>query len=134
MIGAKYLDRNLNQVAAVGILTCIVMLFGFGVIVYGLFEAFQDDKKLPVAIVSTASGVLVSFIGGTFLLIYKSLLSQAKENMLILERINSVGMSMSVIDSIRDDSSELRQKTTAELAKRLLNLYGGSRATRSVRR
>ena len=90
---------------------------------YGLFQASQNPEKLPVSIVASASGVLISFIGGSFLLIYRSILAQSKEYVTVLERINAVGMAVQVISSIPEASSELKHKTTAELAKQLLGLY-----------
>jgi hypothetical protein len=88
----NYLDRNLSQVRSIYWLTLIVMFCGFGFVMYGLFQASQNPEKLPVLIVASASGVLISFIGGSFLLIYRSILAQSKEYVTVLERINAVGM------------------------------------------
>jgi hypothetical protein len=119
----SYLDRNLSQVRSIYLLTLIVMLFGFGFVSYGLFQASQNPEKLPVSIVAAASGVLISFIGGSFLLIYRSILAQSKEYVTVLERINAVGMAVQVIATIPDASAELKSQTKAELAKQLLTLY-----------
>lgn len=122
----SYLDRNLSQVRSIYLLTLIVMLFGFGFVSYGLFQASQNPEKLPVSIVAAASGVLISFIGGSFLLIYRSILAQSKEYVTVLERINAVGMAVQVIATIPDASAELKSQTKAELAKQLLTLYAHS--------
>ena len=122
----NYLDRNLSQVRSIYWLTLIVMLCGFGFVSYGLFQASQNPDKLPVSIVAAASGVLISFIGGSFLLIYRSILAQSKEYVTVLERINAVGMAVQVIATIPDVNSELKSQTKAELAKQLLNLYASS--------
>jgi hypothetical protein len=119
----SYLDRNLAQVRSIYWLTLLVMVCGFGFIVYGLYEAFQSPDRLPVSIVASASGVIVSFIGGSLLLVYRSILAQSKDYVTVLERINAVGMAVQVIASISDTGQELRNTTTAELAKQLLNLY-----------
>ena len=119
----SYLDRNLAQVRSIYWLTLLVMIGGFVLILYGLFQAFQSPAKLPISIVASASGVLVSFIGGSFLLIYRSILAQSKEYVTVLERINAVGMAVQVISSIPDDQAELKHSTTAQLAKQLLGLY-----------
>lgn len=119
----SYLDRNLAQVRSIYWLTLLVMVCGFGFIVYGLYQAFQSPDRLPVSIVASASGVIVSFIGGSLLLIYRSILSQSKDYVTVLERINAVGMAVQVIASISDAEQDLRNATTAELAKQLLNLY-----------
>lgn len=122
----SYLDRNLSQVRSIYWLTLLVMFVGFGFILYGLYNAFQSSEKLPVSIVASASGVLISLIGGSFLLIYRSILSQSKDYVSVLERINAVGMAVQVISNIPQGSSALRDQTTAELAKQLLGLYASS--------
>lgn len=122
----NYLDRNLSQVRSIYWLTLIVMLCGFGFVSYGLFQASQNPDKLPVSIVAASSGVLISFIGGSFLLIYRSILAQSKEYVTVLERINAVGMAVQVIATIPEASAELKSQTKAELAKQLLSLYANS--------
>jgi hypothetical protein len=124
-----YLDRNLRQIRSIYWLTLAVMGAGFAVIVYGLMRAFQAPDKDMVAIVSSASGVLISFIGGSFLLIYRSILAQSAGYVTVLERINAVGMAVQVIASIPESNVELRSQTTAGLAKQLLQLYGSRAAT-----
>jgi len=122
----SYLDRNLSQVRSIYWLTLLVMMFGFGLILYGLLQAFDAPNKLSVSIVSAASGVIISFIGGSFLLIYRSILAQSKDYVTVLERINAVGMAVQVIASIPDESAELKHKTTSELAMQLLGLYASA--------
>jgi hypothetical protein len=122
----NYLDRNLSQVRSIYWLTLMVMLCGFGFVSYGLFQVSKNPDQLPVSIVASASGVLISFIGGSFLLIYRSILAQSKEYVTVLERINAVGMAVQVIATIPEASAELKSQTKAELAKQLLNLYARS--------
>lgn len=122
----SYLDRNLAQVRSIFWLTSLVMLCGFGFVLYGLLKAFETPETLPVSIVASASGVLISFIGGSFLLVYRSILSQSKEYVAVLERINAVGMAVQVIANIPDESSQLKHQTTAELAKQLLTIYAAT--------
>jgi hypothetical protein len=124
----NYLDRNLAQVRSIYWMTLFVMVSGFGFIVYGLYHAFQNPEKLPVSIVASASGVLISFIGGSLLLIYRSVLAQSKDYVLVLERINAVGMAVQVIASIPDAGSDLKNQTTADLARQLLTLYAAKSA------
>jgi len=119
----NYLDRNLAQVRSIYWLTLFVMICGFGFIMYGLYYAFQSPERLPVSIVASASGVLISFIGGSLLLIYRSVLAQSKGYVVVLERINAVGMAVQVIASIPDSGSDLKNQTTADLARQLLTLY-----------
>ena len=122
----SYLDRNLNQVRSIFWLTLIVMFCGFGFVLYGLYHAFENPEKLPISIVASASGVLISFIGGSLLLIYRSILAQSKGYVTVLERINAVGMAVHVIASIPDENSDQKNQSKAELARQLLTLYANS--------
>lgn len=128
----NYLDRNLSQVRSIYWLTLVVMFCGFGFVMYGLFQVSQNPEKLPVSIVASASGVIISFIGGSFLLIYRSILAQSKEYVTVLERINAVGMAVQVIASIPEANTELKSQTKAELAKQLLSLYATSPPPRAI--
>lgn len=122
----SYLDRNLNQVRSIFGLTLVVMLCGFGFVLYGLYHAFENPEKLPISIVASASGVIISFIGGSLLLIYRSILSQSKDYVTVLERINAVGMAVHVIASIPDEDIEQKNLSKAELARQLLTLYASA--------
>jgi hypothetical protein len=62
----------------------------------------------------------VSFIGGTFLVLHSATMSQAKDYVTILERINAVGMSMQILESLGDGDHDLKQETTAAIAQQLL--------------
>jgi hypothetical protein len=100
------------------------MLCGFVLIVYGLQQSFNDPNRLGVSIVASASGVLVSFIGGSFLLVYRAILAQSKDYVAVLERINAVGMAVQVIDTMSKDNATARDKSMADLSKQLLAVYG----------
>lgn len=119
----SYLDRNLKQVNSIFWLTSLVMLSGFSFIMYGLYHAVKNPDKLPVSIVAASSGVIISFIGGSLLLIYRSILAQTKTYVSVLERINAVGMAVHVIESIPNEDTEKKNLSKAELAKQLLTLY-----------
>jgi hypothetical protein len=119
----SYLDRNLKQVRSIFWLTVFVMLAGFSLIAFGVYTVIDSPDKIAAAVIASASGILVNFIGATFLILYKSTMSQATEYVAILERINAVGMSVQILETIVDDEDKLKQKTTAEVAKQLLSLY-----------
>jgi hypothetical protein len=119
----SYLDRNLSQVRSIYWLTLLVMISGFGMVTFGIYHAMNDPTRLPISIVASASGILISLIGGSFLLIYRSILNQSKDYVTVLERINAVGMAVQVIASIPESDVTLKSQTTADLAKQLLNLY-----------
>ncbi len=122
----SYLDRNLSQVRLIFWMTLLVMGSGFALISVGVYESFQSAANLNPSILTTASGVIVSFIGGTFLVIYKATMSQAKDYVSILERINAVGMSVQILDTIDENETKLKHETMADVAKQLLSMYSGS--------
>ncbi|RXK81263.1 hypothetical protein ESB13_20215 [Filimonas effusa] len=121
----SYLNRNLKQVQSIFVWTVIVMLFGFAVIWYGIIKLYQGGGSVDAAMLTTVSGLIIEVIGGSFLLIYKSTMKQAKEYVTVLERINAVGMSVQILDSISQNESKLQDQARAEIAKQLLELYGG---------
>jgi hypothetical protein len=118
----SYLDRNLAQVRSIYALTMVVMAVGFALILAGSYRGFRFPDQFRSAILSSVSGVIVSFIGGTFLVIYKATMAQAKDYVTILERINAVGMSVQILESLTDNP-QLKQESMAEIAKQLLHMY-----------
>ena len=119
----NYLNRNLSQIQWIFIWTILVMIAGFVIIGYGIMKSYQAETQLNTSIVTTVCGLLVEFIGATFLVIYKSTMGQAKDYVNVLERINAVGMSVQILDSISEEESKLQDQTKAEIAKQLLALY-----------
>lgn len=121
----SYLNRNLTQVQWIFVWTVLVMIAGFVIIGYGIIKVYTDDGNLNAGILTTITGLVIEFIGASFLLIYKSTMQQAKEYVTVLERINAVGMSVQILESISKEESKLQDQTKADLAKKLLELYGG---------
>ena len=119
----SYLNRNLSQVRSIFWLTVIVMIAGFTLIGFGVAKAFESPEQLNPALLSAASGILVNFIGVTFLVLYKSTMSQAKDYVAILERINAVGMSVQVLEKLEGSDDALKHQTTVDISKQLLELY-----------
>lgn len=119
----SYMNRNLNQVRAIFWLTVLVMLVGFGLIGFGVARVYESPENFKASIVVAVSGVLVNFIGGSFLIIYRSVMSQASEYVTVLERINAVGMSLQILDSLKDSNPDLQQKTTADVVLQMLRMY-----------
>jgi len=119
----NYLNRNLTQIQSIFIWTVIIMIAGFVLIVYGIMQAFTSSQNLNPSIIATTSGILVEFIGATFLALYKSSMLQAKDYVNVLERINAVGMSVQIFESIDDTESKLKDQTKAEISKQLLTMY-----------
>jgi len=43
------------------------MLFGFALISFGIYKAFQNPSELGASIIAASSGIIVNVIGATFL-------------------------------------------------------------------
>jgi hypothetical protein len=113
-----YINRNLSQVRNIFWITIVVMSAGFGLVVYGVYRAF--DTQLQVAVLTAASGLITQTIGATFLLIYLSTMRQASDYVGTLERINAVGMAVAIVDLIPDESREAKTKARVDLVKQIL--------------
>jgi hypothetical protein len=129
----QYFQRNLGQIRAIFLLSVIVMLVGFGVICFGVLRAFQSPAALLPATIASLAGVITEFIGATFLFIYRSAIQQAVDYSKSLERINSVGMAMQILDTMPDpgEPDDLKSKTKATLVELLVQqAYEGSQGDR----
>jgi nitrate reductase gamma subunit len=121
-----YFDRNLKQINYIFWLSVVVMVVGFGFILFGIARAFAPEgdsvntKTINPAVVATIAGVITEFIGATFLFLYRSTIQQAANYTKTLERINLVGMTVQIVDGISDQSKGLQDTTKAELVKLLL--------------
>ena len=98
-----YFNRNLSQVTAIFWLCMSVMLIGFVIIASGVVLAIQTPEKTLPTIITGLAGVVTELIGATFLFVYRSIMQQAINYTRTLERINSVGMAMQILDTIPDD-------------------------------
>lgn len=121
----SYLNRNLAQIQSIFWLTAIVMTVGFLLIGFGIYKSFESPDNLHSSVIAAGSGILINFIGATFLILYKSTLGQSTDYVRILERINAVGMSVQILATLDPkDAANLKQQTTADIAKQLVALYG----------
>lgn len=119
----SYLNRNLIHIRWIFILILFVMFVGFAIVVYGIIKIYESPETITPSIVTLASGVLIEFIASSFLIIYRSTMNQAKEYVNVLERINAVGMSVQILESIDKKNTKLKDQTRSELVKELLSLY-----------
>jgi hypothetical protein len=116
-----YFDKNLFQVSQVFWFAVIVMCVGFAFVLAGVVMALNHPEAIEPPLVAALSGIITQFIGATFLVIYKSTMAQANEFMSVLERINTVGMAVQVLDSIPDSAVALKNKTRAQIVELLLS-------------
>jgi Cyanobacterial TRADD-N associated 2-Transmembrane domain len=115
-----YFDRNLYQVNLVFWVAVFVMVVGFCFVLAGVALSYTQPKITPATQVASIAGIITQIIGATFMVIYRSTMAQAKEFMSILERINTVGMAVQVLDSL-PDGTDLKNETRANLAVLLLS-------------
>lgn len=118
-----YLSRNLSHIRWIFICTVAVLIGGFIIISYGIYGIFTRKLLLDTTILTTATGLLIEFIGASFFFVYKSTIKQAKDYVTILERMNAISMSVQIIESMDNDDKMLKNEAKADLAKRLLEFY-----------
>jgi hypothetical protein len=115
-----YFDRNLNQVKAIFYVAIGVMAAGFAFIVWGIHAAVESPERVKIALIASASGIITEFIGVTFMVIYRSTMLQATQFMSVLERINTVGMAVQILDAMDEGSPNLKDQTRVDIIRLLL--------------
>lgn len=115
-----YFDRNLTQVLMIFTVAIFAMLVGFGFVLWGVWLAIKTPGQ-NTSWIAAISGIITEFIGVTFMVIYRSTMSQANAFMQVLERINTVGMAVQILDSIPDAEAQLKNATRADLVRLLLS-------------
>ena len=124
-----YMHENLRQVRWIFWLTLIAMFLGFVIIIYGARLQVAPPSQgapptqLATQIIVTLSGVIVEFIGATFLFIYKSTMAQANHYVSILERINNVWMAKLLLTQMKP-AGGFSEETVARMASQILTLRG----------
>jgi phage shock protein PspC (stress-responsive transcriptional regulator) len=126
----KYFNRNLNQIKWIFFVAVFVMLGGFGVILYGVALAMRPNGVEPSRI-AALSGIVTESIGATFIWVYRSTMRQASGFMKILDRINTVGMAIQILDSMPGGGVEgsLKNTTRAHLVALLMTPDAHERIT-----
>jgi len=118
----EYFNRNLAQITWIFWLSLVVMLIGFGIIIWGITQSSKSPDYFLPGVIAGVAGVLTEFIGATFIFVYKSTIQQAMEYLKTLERINSVGMAMQILDTMPDNAqtTDLKSKTKSMLVEAFL--------------
>ena len=132
----SYFNRNLSQINSIYWLSVIVMIVGFGILIWGISMAFRTSTVVVPSAIASAAGILTEFIGATFLFIYRSTIEQAINYSKTLERINSVGMAMQILDTMGDEikSDDLKSKTKATLVELLVRqAYEATNSTQQTK-
>jgi len=128
----KYFARNLSQVRQVFYVSVGVMLAGFSFVLYAVYQQVtwqatwlaQHPNVAPTITpptwIASISGLITQFIGATFMVIYRSTMAQANEFVTVLDRINTVGIAMKVLDQI-PDTDATKNSTRQQLISLLLS-------------
>jgi hypothetical protein len=130
-----YFNRNLSQVSWIFWLSVTVMFIGFVIVGFGIAQAMRSPNTLAPATIASLAGIITEFIGATFLFIYRSTIQQAIDYSQTLERINSVGMAMQILDTMPDQTNpeDLKSKTKANLVELLVRQsYDLSKTSRTT--
>ena len=98
------------------------MIAGFCVIVWGIIQAIKLPNSLAPATISVLGGIITEFLGATIIFIYRSTIQQAQNYAKALERINSVGMAVQILDTLPDETKadDLKSKTKTVLVELLI--------------
>jgi hypothetical protein len=96
------------------------MFVGVLLIIASFILAATGNSSIAPTLIGPLAAAVAEFIGATFLLLYRSTVKQSVNYVKLLENINIVGMSSIILDTISDESLELRNTTKAEIAKLVL--------------
>jgi hypothetical protein len=118
----QYFEKNLQHINSIYRISINVMIVGFVIIGLGIFISYFGKDK-DISIISISSGILIEFIGATFLFIFKSTVKQALKYSRTLEKINNVGMSMKILDTIETSEIDKEEliKAKIEISKILIS-------------
>lgn len=119
----QYIDNNIRQIDSIYFIMVGTMVTGFALIVAGVMLCFFYPNELGPGIVSAASGIFTNFISATFLFVYRSTIQQAGKYVVMLESINSVGMSFKILNSIDEEYKTEKAKALIDLS---LKISGGN--------
>src|SRR5262249_34589638 len=72
-----YFNRNLSQISWIFWLSVSVMMVGFFIIAFGIWQAVRSQGIVTPAAMATLAGIITEFIGATFLFVYRSTIQQA---------------------------------------------------------
>jgi len=115
----SYFDKNISQINSIYWISVSVILIGVGVI---LFSITKTGSNIELTLISSGVGVLTQFLGATLMFLYRSTIKQSVSLINILERINTVGMSIHIVETLSDKNEELKNKTKAEIAIKLFDM------------
>ena len=114
-------DRNLVQIKLIFWMSVLVILFGSALITYGVSISLHGSEKDSVIFISVLTGVFTEFLGATLLLVFRSTIQRANSYLPTLERMDSVGMAIQIIDSMPEHQSDLRNHAKSDISKLIIS-------------
>ena len=123
-----YMRQNIKQLDRIYSISLSSMRMGFALIFLSVVMSVFVPTNLSPALIGAVAGIITEFIAATFMVMYRSTVDQATIYLKTLEKINTVGMSMQVLDTVSKqvDNHEHRQDKLIDakiaIAKTLLNL------------
>lgn len=122
----KYFEINYSQIKSIYRISVGILITGFFIIVSGIAVSFIKPQVMVIAYLTSITGLLTEFIGATVMFIYRSTMRQGADHVKTLEKINSVGMSIHIVDSMDEaigkNDVTLKNNTKSEIAKMTLNM------------
>jgi hypothetical protein len=119
----KHFQGNLSQVKYIFWISVAACSIGLLFFCASLINIIGNPDAIQASIVSAASGATLNLIGGTFLVIYRSTMSQAKYYMEVLERINAIGMALNISDKIDKKAASEKDDMRKETMRFILSMY-----------
>lgn len=112
----RYYERNLRSSGWLLMITACVIVAGICLIGYGIIIVYNDPEKLSYSAIPVLGGAVTTFIGSTLLVVNKSLMDQGKEYAESLQRVNNIGIALSILESISSDEKDHR----ADISKKIV--------------
>jgi nitrate reductase gamma subunit len=119
-----YVAINVHQVRMIFFSSMFVMVVGFCITCYGIMKLGTGGGSL-LSSLPTIAGVLTEFIGGTFLLLYRSASRQSERYVGIIDRMNTVGMAVCVVRGIPERQDREKLLKAIAFATVARNVVGG---------
>ena len=112
-----YLKTNLSQITYTFWLSVFVMIFGFGILVWGISKVFNSPDSILSAAIVSGAGVITEFIGVTFLFIYRATQMRAEQYFKTVERISTSEIVEEILENLPE---ELANKVKANVAESMV--------------
>jgi hypothetical protein len=116
----EYYTLNLSQAARSFGMSITLIMAGFGLLCFGIWKVMQaGEGTTTVAVLSSISGILLQFIGGTAFWLYGKSLNQLNLFFAQLVRMQDTMLGIKLVDKITGDDN--RSRVTESIILKLLD-------------